>query len=42
MDPCQDFQGPDAEEVSGCDPCTGIVPCIGMGCSKPGLPQLGK
>jgi hypothetical protein len=41
-DPFQEFQGPDAEEVLGCAPYAGIVPCIGIGCLKLGLPQVGK
>jgi hypothetical protein len=42
MDPCQEFQGPDAEEVPGCAPYAGIVPCIGKDCLKSGLPPIGK
>jgi hypothetical protein len=42
MDPCQEFQGLDVEEVPGCDPCVGIIPCIGIGCSKLGFPPVGK
>jgi hypothetical protein len=30
------------EEVLGFSPCAGIVPCIGIGCPKPGLPPVGK
>jgi hypothetical protein len=41
-DPCQEFQGPDAEEVPGFAPCAGIVPYIGIGCPKLGLPLVGK
>ena len=41
-DPCQEFQGLDVEEVPGFAPCAGIVPCIGIGCLKPGLPPVGK
>jgi hypothetical protein len=42
MDPCQEFQGPDVEQVPGCSSCAGIVPCIGIGCPKLGLPPVGK
>jgi hypothetical protein len=42
MDPCQEFQGTDAEEVPRCAPRAGIVPCIGIDCLKPGLPLVGK
>jgi hypothetical protein len=41
-DPYQEFQGPDAEEVPGFSPYAGIVPCIGIGCPKLGLPLVGK
>jgi hypothetical protein len=30
------------KEVPGCASCAGIVPYIGIGCMKPGLPQVGK
>jgi hypothetical protein len=42
MDPYQEFQGPDMEEVLGFTPCAGIVPFIGIGCLKLGLPLVGK
>jgi hypothetical protein len=42
MDPCQEFQGPDVEEVPRCAPYAGIVPCIGIGCPKLGFPTVGK
>jgi hypothetical protein len=42
MDPCQEFQGPDAEEVPGFAPCAGIVLCIGISCLKPRLPLVRK
>jgi hypothetical protein len=42
MDPYQEFQGPDVEEVPEFSPCAGIVPCIGIGCPKLGLPLIGK
>jgi hypothetical protein len=42
MDPCQEFQGPEVEEVPGFSPCAGIVPYIGIGCLKLRLPPVGK
>jgi hypothetical protein len=42
MDPCHEFQGPDAEKVPRFAPCAGIVPCIGIDCLKLGLPPVGK
>jgi hypothetical protein len=36
MDPCQEFQGPDAKEVPGCAPCAGID------FPRPGFPPVGK
>jgi hypothetical protein len=30
------------EEVPGCAPCAGIVPCIGIDCPKLGFPPVGK
>jgi hypothetical protein len=42
MDPYREFQGPDAEEVPGFSPCAGIVPYIGIGFPKPGLPPVEK
>jgi hypothetical protein len=42
MDPCPEFQGPEAEEVPRFAPCAGIVPCIGIDCPKLGLPPIGK
>jgi hypothetical protein len=42
MDPCQGFQGPDVEEVSGIAPCAGILPCIGIGYLKLGLTLVRK
>jgi hypothetical protein len=41
-DPCQEFQGPDAEEVPRFAHCAGVVPCIGIGCLKLGLPPVRK
>jgi hypothetical protein len=42
MDPCQEFQGPNAEEVPRLAPYARIVPCIGVDCPKVGLPPVGK
>jgi hypothetical protein len=42
MDPCQEFQGLDAEEVPGCAPYARIVPFIRIDCLRPGLPPVGK
>jgi hypothetical protein len=42
MDLCQEFQGPNAEEVPGFSLYAGIVPCIGIGCPKPGFPSVRK
>jgi hypothetical protein len=42
MDPYQEFQGPDVEEVPGFSLYAGIVPCIGIGCPKLGLPPIVK
>jgi hypothetical protein len=41
-DPCQEFQGPDVEEVPEFALCAGKVPCIGIGCPKLRLPPVGK
>ena len=42
IDPCQEFQGPDAEEVPRFAPYAEIVPYIGIGCPKLGLPPVRK
>jgi hypothetical protein len=42
MNPCQEFQGPDAKEVHGYAPYVGIVPYIGIGCLKLGFPPVEK
>jgi hypothetical protein len=42
MDPCPEFQGPDAKEVPMFSPYAGIVPCIGIDCPKLGLPPVRK